>query len=100
MKKKIRTTAITLAIGLALFVFGPFIGQSMYRWITPAATITALETDAHAANESLRLDALRKLAQRGIHPDEGIRDEAIEHNVTPYTLFVMVCWRWQDLLGI
>lgn len=51
-------------------------------------------------NEIRRFEIARKLAQRGITVDGGIRDESIEHNINPYTIFVMICWRWQELLGI
>lgn len=109
MKKKILNPILVVTAIFGSFLVGPSIGQSLYRWITPNPTIEAWRNECRDldqifprtfTNESKRIDIARKLSQRGIHVDPGIRDEAIEHNVNPYTIFVMTCWRWKDLLGI
>jgi len=109
MKKKIFKPILLVAAIFGSFLLGPPIGQSLYRLITPNPTIQAWRNEFRDLDqifprtntiEEKRIDIARKLSQRGIHVDPGIRDEAIEHNVNPYTIFVMTCWRWKDLLGI
>lgn len=108
MKRAFYFTAIVLGLLSGLFLFGPFIGQSVYRAITPRTVVESMKREVTALgaifpptaeNESRRVELLRALAQRGLYPDDGIRDEAIEHHITPYAMFVRVCWRWKDFLG-
>ena len=109
MKKKILKPVLLVSAIFGSFLLGPPIGQSLFRLITPNSTIEAWKNESRdldqifpqtITSESKRLDIARKLSQRGIYVDAGIRDEAIEHNVNPYTIFVMTCWRWKDLLNI
>ncbi len=109
MKKRILFTAAPIAMLLGIFLLGPTIGKSIYASLTPKTDIQAWKTEfgildgtfpRTVSNETRRLEVCRKLAQRGINIDDGIRDEAIEHNINPYTIFVMTCWRWEELLGL
>jgi hypothetical protein len=100
IKIVLRCAAIGFAL-LCLFLLGPQIGKSIYFHLTPKFKIEELKAEyGTTANEYYRIKIARKLAQRGINVDDGIRDEAIEHNITPYTIFVMTCWQWEELLGI
>jgi hypothetical protein len=108
IKTVLRLTLVGFAL-LFVFFFGPSIGKSIYFHITPISQIEAWKSEFRkldqifprtAQNEDNRIKILRELAQRGINIDDGIRDEAIENNLTPYTIFVMTCWRWEELFGI
>lgn len=100
---------LVLVILLCAFAFGPSVGKVVWLRFTAEKDIYAWKQEAAllgskfprtATNELRRLQLLRKLAQRGIELDGGIRDEAIEHNINPYTITVMILWQWEELLGI
>lgn len=100
---------LVLVMLLCVFAFGPSIGKAVYLRLTPEKDIHEWKQQAALldstqprtdSNELRRLQFLRKLAQRGIEMDGGIRDEAIEHNINPYTITVMILWQWEELLGI
>ena len=109
MQKRILVATALLLMLFGLFLFGPTIGKFLYFKLTPTTDIQAWKKEFGVldntfprtiSNENQRMDIIRKLAQRGINIDDGIRDEAIEHNLNPYTIFVMTCWRWEELLGL
>lgn len=107
MKKRLIAIAgLTVCL---VFLLGPSIGKAVYLRLTPPGEVTKWKTEFLELNstvprteesETQRLALARKLAQRGVGVDGGIRDESIEHNSNPYTFFVMICWSWRELLGI
>lgn len=107
MKTILRRLGLILIASLVLVLFGPAIGKSCLHVLTPAATLTAWQTEVErldrifpreAINEAKRLELLRKLRQRGIRLDEGPIEE-IDHKTTLYTMSVRIGWQWQELLG-
>jgi hypothetical protein len=108
MKRKLFVLLITVLMLGALFFIGPAVGQAVLRKITPGERISAWKSEARKLDaaqtrtpetEARRLEVLRKLAQRGIYIDGGLRDEAIEHNPNPFTFAIMATWRWRELFG-
>ncbi len=106
MKIIARSFGCLLALALLFFVI-PTVGQSILHAMTPSSNIKDWKAEYDrldglfprvAANETKRLEMIRKLRQRGIRIDEG-PDESIDHQDTPYALF-MRGWRdWQRWLG-
>jgi hypothetical protein len=108
MKRKLRIVFIVAPILGAVFFAGPGLGQVILRKATSGDVLLAWQAEARELDaaqprnqhtETRRAKVLQKLAQRAIYPDGGLRDEAIEHNLNPYTLVVMASWRWRDLFG-
>ena len=102
----VRLLGCLLAVAL-LFFIGPPIGQSVLHAITPNSVIKNWKSEFDRldgtfprvpANETRRLEISRKLRQRSIGIDEGV-DESIDHNTTPYTVFIRGCREWEGLLG-
>lgn len=99
---------ICVLVVLSLFFwFAPFLGQTALRAFTTDSVVQDWKSEferldgtfpREAANEARRLEIIRKLRQRGIAVDEGV-DESIDHNTTPYTLYVRGCRNWERLLG-
>lgn len=102
----VRLLGCLLAVAL-LFFIGPPIGQSVLHAITPNSAIKDWKSEFDRldrtfprvpANEARRFEIIRKLRQRGVQIDEGV-DESIDHNTTPYTVFIRGCRDWERLLG-
>lgn len=105
-KALLRGIGILLVLAL-LFWFAPFVGQKALQILTSDSVVQDWKTEferldstfpREAANEARRLEIIRKLRQRGIATDEGV-DESIDHNLTPYAIFIRGCRNWERLLG-
>ena len=105
-KVLLRGIGVLFALAL-LFWFGPFLGQTALGATTSESIVQDWKTEferldrifpREAANETRRLEIIRKLRQLGIPVDEGV-DEAIDHNFTPYTIFIRGCRNWERLFG-
>jgi len=103
----LRRALSVLAALVLLFWFAPFLGQTALRALTKDFVVQDWKAEferldstfpREAANEARRLEIIRKLRQRGIAVDEGV-DESIDHNTTPYTIFVRGYRNWERLLG-
>lgn len=103
----LRRALIVVVVLPVIFWFTPFIGQTALRALTSDSVVQGWKSEferldgtfpRETANESRRLEIIRKLRQRGIATDEGV-DEAIDHNTTPYTVFIRGCRNWERLLG-
>lgn len=101
-----RALSVLAALAL-LFWFAPILGQTALRALTSDSAVQAWNAEFErldgifprvAANETRRLELIRKLRQRGIRIDEGV-DESIDHKDTPYTIFIRGCRDWERLLG-
>jgi hypothetical protein len=86
---------------LFLFLSGPFSVTRGRRLITSSAQIAAWKAEFHRLDgmagkttqeEAQRMAAADSLLKRGIDVDPGLRDESIDHHLTPYTVFVRVIW--------
>ena len=103
----LRRALIVLVVLVLLFWFGPFLGHTALRAFTLESVVQDWKSEferldgifpREAAHEARRFEIIRKLRQRGIATDEGI-DESIDHNLTPYTIFIRGCRNWERLFG-
>lgn len=101
----VRRVLSLLAVLVLLFWFAPFLGQMALRALTLESVVQNWKSEferldgifpREAANEVRRREIIRKLRQRGIATDEGV-DESIDHNLTPYTIFIRGCRNWERL---
>lgn len=104
MRKKLIISTWSVTIAGLLFCLGPTFGKAFYRVVTPDSTISSWNgefrsLDGAQTNNVRRIELCRRLTQRGIDVDPGIRDEAIEHNTSIRTIIIRICWQWQELLG-
>lgn len=106
--RKLTVCACAICAAAIVFGVGPVAGKFICRAATSGNTIAAWQTEFREldntfpqipANEQRRVELCRKLAQRGIEIDPGIRDEAIDNNLTPYSLLVRIWWSWKELAG-
>ena len=101
---------VTLACVVAailVFFLGPSVGKSLLHIATPVSAIKGWESEYERldqifprvpANETRRFEVIRKLRQRGIRIDEGV-DESIDHEDTPYAVFMRGWREWETLFG-
>lgn len=99
-KRLLKRTAIAAALVVVAFVFGPAAIRGVYTATTNKPDIEALKQRywmLAAAESPQQMVVADWLEMRGVSPDPGIRDEAVEHASLPIYLFGVTVWQWQDL---